>query len=511
MRLNLATRISSTIVGLLILALLSVAVAAFSAWRVAQHMDNLVSGNVPNLLVAQSLESALLEQRGRISSYILDGGNPVWLNELNRLKPAFVRRLNRAKESATTVAQRECLKRIETAYLVYDAMREEVLEMYQHGDVDGATWVQLTELTDLYEEVHGQCDQFVWINERAINEQSADATREMRNLSILVATCVALTVVCGGSLGWQFFSGVVVPVRNMAAEARGFSSEVYIDTNEMPEDELSAVGHYLRALMSDVSEARSDLHRSRMQLISSEKLAAVGKIAASVAHEIRNPLTSMKMWLSSIRKSLGDNPDVVQKFTIVSEEINRLEDIVRNFLQFSRPPAPNLGVLNVSTVVDATLNLLRQTLETRKIRVVRLDGSTLLPVMADPDQLRQVLINLFNNSIDAMNNGGELQVTIECVPLFDGRPAVVVRVKDTGGGMPADVQARIFEPFFTTKDDGTGLGLSIGVRIMAQLNGRLVLDSSTSQGTTFSVWIPVAVGYSGEFPILSDLIEAATR
>jgi signal transduction histidine kinase len=434
----------------------------------------------------------------------LDGGNPAWLEELNRLKPNFNRQLRLAKDVARSDWQRESLARIETACLVYDTTRSEVVEMYQQRDVGGATVIQLTEIRDLGDEAQALCEEFLINNERAIGDRSHAAQNEVQRLALLVGSCVLLTIGTGAVLGWQFFTNILKPVRSMAAEARGFANEDYVDTTEMPEDELSTVGHYLRALMSDVSEARSDLQRSRRQLISAEKLAAAGKIAASVAHEIRNPLTSMKMWLSSLRRSASDNADMQHKFDIVSEEISRLEEIIHSFLEFARPPAPRLSVHNVSSIIDATLELLHQNLEVRRIRLMRADDTTLLPVMADPDQLRQVLINLFNNSIEAMPSGGELKVSVECVPLFDGRPAVVVRVSDSGCGMPADVQAHVFEPFFTTKDDGTGLGLSIGARIMALLNGRLVLDSSTNKGTTFSVWIPVAVGYSGEYPVRVD-------
>ena len=124
--------------------------------------------------------------------------------------------------------------------------------------------------------------------------------------------------------------------------------------------------------------------------------------------------------------------------------------------------------------------------------MARDDAEHLPPVMADADQLKQVLINVLDNAVEATNEDGEIQITIDtgCEP--DDRSMVVVRVQDTGRGMPQDVRERIFEPFYTTKDDGTGLGLCIAAQIMARHGGRLVLESSTRRGTTFAVWIPIA-------------------
>ena len=114
-------------------------------------------------------------------------------------------------------------------------------------------------------------------------------------------------------------------------------------------------------------------------------------------------------------------------------------------------------------------------------------------VMADADQLKQVLLNLLGNAADSMACGGEIHITCHAERDADGRPMVVVRICDTGSGMPQDVQHRIFEPFFSTKEKGTGLGLCIAAQIMARHDGGLVLESSTEKGTTFAIWVPIAL------------------
>ena len=146
-----------------------------------------------------------------------------------------------------------------------------------------------------------------------------------------------LTLLLGGFLLWLFFYRVLFPLRGMVADAQLYRGDRHASDKGSEEDELRMMGNHLRNLMSDVSDTRSRLERSRNQLLVAEKLASVGKLAASVAHEIRNPLTAMKMWLFSIQEAVQGNADLGRKLGIISEEIARLESIVRDFLEFSRP------------------------------------------------------------------------------------------------------------------------------------------------------------------------------
>jgi signal transduction histidine kinase len=262
-------------------------------------------------------------------------------------------------------------------------------------------------------------------------------------------------------------------------------------------DELHLIGNHLRNLLSDMSDTRSQLERSHDRLAAVQKLASVGKLAACVAHEIRNPLTAIKMWLFSIQESTQGDAELGRKLGIVSEEIMRLENIVRRFLEFSRPPAIRCQPLDVCAVIRQTLELLGPRLAEANVTVEQTCKGELPRVMADAAQLKQVLLNLLGNAVDAMPGGGEIRVDSTTARDADGQPMVVVRVCDSGSGMPRDVQDRVFEPFFTTKENGTGLGLCIAAQVMARHDGALVLESSTEMGTTFAVWIPTAAENRG--------------
>ncbi len=307
----------------------------------------------------------------------------------------------------------------------------------------------------------------------------------------LVGISMVLMAVLGALLIWLFFHGVLLPLRRMAADARRFSGEDAIAKGRPP-DELHTVGHYLRALMSEIADTRTNLALSRSQLFHVERLATAGKLAASMAHEIRSPLTAIKMWLFAIRTALGPNADLHRKFDIVSEEIARLESMVRNFLEFPRPAASALRPQCIAAVLDKTVDLARHRIRQSRLTFQRDKPQELPPVLADPQQLEQVFLNLLNNAVEATAEGGEIRLLTAFERDRDNAEYVIVRVQDTGSGIPEASREQIFDPFYTTKENGTGLGLYIAAQIMTQLGGRLVLEGSTPAGTTFAAWVPTA-------------------
>ena len=492
MRFTLEKKLSTAVLGVIVLAVLSSVVAVLSSWHLGRLMEQTVDENLASVRAAEELEIAVLEQRGFVSSYLLDGGNPKWLDDLREREQGFRVWLDRAHKTAHTYEERGILTELEKVYRQYDAARDEVVSLYDQGEAGAATKLLVNDVAFHYTEAYKLCESFIAANERYVNRTVVDVRRQIRWVLMGGGACVLLTIGLGVVLLWLFFYGVVFPVRAMVAEAHGFVGKTPSEDHPLPTDELRAVGVYLRNLMSDVMDTRTTLDRSRRELKDAEKLASVGKLAASVAHEIRNPLTAIKMWLFSIQKDVGGSESLDRKFGIVSEEIGRLESIVRNFLEFSRPPELKLAVESVSTILDKTLELSEPRIAAEKIRLLREDAPNLPLVLADREQLRQVLLNLLNNAAEA--GGEEGQISVVTTEERDPREhkMVVVRVSDSGPGIPEEVSRRIFEPFFSTKDEGTGLGLCIAARIMARHEGRLVLESSNERGTTLAIHIPAA-------------------
>ncbi|MGH7137475.1 MAG: histidine kinase dimerization/phospho-acceptor domain-containing protein, partial [Pirellulales bacterium] len=390
---KLSTKISVTIVGVLLLALLSSGAALVTAWQVGELMEGAAEESLPNVRAAEGLELALLEQQGWVLSYTLEPGKRDWLTQLEARKPPFERWLREAQQSVRTENETLILARLRRAYDKYDDARNEVVRLFSAGKIDDARTLLMGDASRRYEEVYSLCKDYIAANMRSIEEAGAQAKRRIRTDTLLVAGSVALTLVLGSGLFWQFYSGVLRPLRTMLAEAQGFRQLVAGDAIPS-DDEPRAVGAYLRLLMSDVADARTTLEESRDRLRHAEKLASVGKLAASVAHEIRNPLTSIKMWLFLLRNSTQPGPDALEGFDTVAREIDRLEHVVRNFLEFTRPPPMVLRPCRLNELIDATLQLIGHRLSHRNIALERTSGCQECAVMADPDQLKQVLLNL---------------------------------------------------------------------------------------------------------------------
>ncbi len=491
MHFSLASKISLAILGVLLLAVLSSVVAIFSAYRFEGLQKTVVEDNLASVRAAEELEVALLEQRGYVSSYILDGGNTRWLEELDRRRESFDRWIGLARSTARSDKERQILDRLEVVEKTYAEMRDSVVKLYDAGDEQQAKEVLLHEVVNLYEQTYAVCEEFIEANTELVEANSADVRRQVVWVRLVVTVSFVATLLLGLALLWLFFRGVIFPLRAMAADARVAAGANLPGESNARRDELLELGHQVQLLMSNVEETRSDLKQSRTQLAHAEKLAAVGKLAASVAHEIRNPLTAMKMWLFSLRRDLDSRDDLRKKLEVVSEEIGRLEKIVSSFLEFSRPPQLKLERLDIDDMLDKILELQKYRFEEQEIQVLRQNAEHLPEVLGDAEQLRQVFVNLINNAVEAMTPGGELRVATATMSR-GGREMLVATLADTGSGMPQDVQERIFEPFFTTKPEGTGLGMCIAASIMARHGGALNLESSDIRGTTWTVWIPLA-------------------
>ena len=502
MRLRLATKFSATILGVLALSISSSVLALYAAWRIQYRMEEAHKETLPSVR-AEDIEIILLERNTLVTSYLLDQGNPVWRNRLRQLQRQFQDWITKVRSSASVPEEEAALvRRLEKTWADLDARQQEAIKLHNQGNADKAKSLLLTEVNGrLSKEAYDLCDRIITVNDRYISEIVARADRRICVTTWMVGISVALTLGLSGMLIWLFFYRVIFPLRGMMADAQLFRFDRRDGGPRPDEDELRTMGNHLRDLMSDMTDTRSRLERSRLRLLTAEKLASVGRLAATVAHEIRNPLTAIKMWLFSIQEAAEGNADLCRKLGIISEEITRLESIIRKFLEFSRPVELKCQPQKVGLVIGQTLGLLEPRLKEGKIRVTCEPTGGLPAILADADKLKQVLINLLGNAADAMVQGGEIRLATTLEKDADGRRMVVVRICDTGPGIPQDVQSRIFEPFFTTKDTGTGLGLCIAAHIMARHGGSLVLESSTSSGTTFAVWMPIVPeGTHGQDP-----------
>jgi signal transduction histidine kinase len=267
----------------------------------------------------------------------------------------------------------------------------------------------------------------------------------------------------------------------------------------------------LKAFSSQMEErvrrATAELEETQKQLFQSEKLAALGKLSAGIAHEIRNPLTSIKILIHSLVDEMATEASREKDLRVIESEIQRVNKIIKQFLDFARPREPALEPTDILEVLQQTANLLSYEMEAQEISLQRSFPPELPRVLADKEQMMQVFLNLMLNAIQAMPQGGELCIAAR-LPGDGPQPAkekrlmgkggrgnfVEISIADTGVGIPEEIKGKLFEPFFSTKEEGIGLGLSIAQRIVEQHGGRIRAESISRKGATFFVELPVSTG-----------------
>jgi two-component system NtrC family sensor kinase len=268
--------------------------------------------------------------------------------------------------------------------------------------------------------------------------------------------------------------------------------------NEMTQSLRQArveIRRLMEGLEHQVEERTAALRAAQTQLIQSEKMASLGKLAASIAHEINNPLSGILTTAKLLLRTLQEGPvddrsraSFTRQLALVERETQRCTAIVRNLLDFARQREPTLKATDVDACLDEALSLVRNQIAIQGIVLDRRrDGVP--PVQGDYGQLRQVFLNVILNACEAMGHGGTLTVATRPAT---GAAAVEVEIADTGTGIAPEHLSKIFDPFFTTKEKGTGLGLSVVYGVVERHGGKIDLSSEVGKGTTMRIHLPVA-------------------
>jgi signal transduction histidine kinase len=261
-----------------------------------------------------------------------------------------------------------------------------------------------------------------------------------------------------------------------------------ISTTTLKDGKGNIVGALV--VISDLSEVKELEGKVRQ----ADKLTALGTMAAGMAHEIKNPLSSMKV-LSQLMEKKFEDAEFRRKFTdIMPREIGRIDRIVESLLGFARATTPRFEPVSVSAVLDEALKLLEEQIKSAEVKVIR-EYADLPLITADQQQLMQVFLNLLLNALQAMPEGGELRVVTRPKKIEEGWiKSVSIEITDTGHGIPAEHLNALFDPFFTTKHGGTGLGLTIAHSIIDSHQGTIEVRSAKGKGSTFTIVLPVEQG-----------------
>jgi C4-dicarboxylate-specific signal transduction histidine kinase len=243
-------------------------------------------------------------------------------------------------------------------------------------------------------------------------------------------------------------------------------------------------------LETRVEQRTQELRDTQAQVIRAEKLAIVGRLAASVAHEVNNPLQAIALHLQLVTEE-GLSEVAEEQMVVVRQELDRIARIVQRLLEFQRPKQVDRTQQNITKLLDEVLALAGKQLQQKKVSVQRDEPETLAPILANGDQLKQVFLNLVLNAAEAMPGGGHLQISI-----CQNDDNINLSFNDTGHGLTPKVMEHLFEPFFSARHEGTGLGLAVSHEIITAHNGTMSAANRAEGGATFTVDLPI--GRSGE-------------
>jgi signal transduction histidine kinase len=318
-----------------------------------------------------------------------------------------------------------------------------------------------------------------------------------QNARFMILTTVITVLLVTSAISLFMFFMINRPVKTLVdTMRRAQEGDLEVRVAPRSKDELGTLGRSFDEMISRLEETSTEVARlHREQMTRAERLASIGEMAASVAHEIKNPLAGLAGATQILSGSFGPDDS---RYPVVQEMLkltDRLDKTIRDLLSFAREAEPNWEEANLNDVVEETLFFIRRE-EAQDSQGVAMELDPEIPeVPMDPQQMQQVLLNLIINARHAVGPGGRVTVSTAAAPTAragenqDGGPYVEVCVRDDGPGMDAETQVAIFKPFFTTKNQGTGLGLPISRKIVEAHGGVVHVESAPGRGSAFYVWL----------------------
>lgn len=489
--------LQSTIIAVLLLIL-----GASGAWYVLwlQHQNSeLLDVNVASIRAAEEIELIIREMRHELEQFRLT-------QDHSRLEEA----LEKKQDLDSWVDQAHALSRSDSEKAFVGEIRRGLDQFFRHlgqeieasGGSPSMDIIQRLVEDTLTQQVLPNAHQCLDLNEQELqnsNEQNKAMAERLALALLLLGTCGAIAgLVAGYGVARGISRSVLqlsLPIRDVAGKLDQVVGPIDITADPSFAD-LETV---LQTMSAKVGAVVDQLQARHREVIRADQLAAVGQLAAGLAHELRNPLMCMKTLVQSSRRRSQDAHLDADDVRILDEEITRLEKLLQAFLDFARPASLETQDVDLADVVRRTVEFLSKKAEVRDIAIeCRLPEGPLL-VEADATQLRQVLLNLLLNALDVVDNrgtiwidaiaDGDAQVSLNTDGL--SQTCVYLRVSDNGPGLPPDGRDRIYEPFFSTKDTGLGLGLAISQRIIDAHGGQLVAFDREGGGAVFEIQLPV--------------------
>ncbi len=481
---------------------LLLALGVMAAWSVqSQHLrsSELIAHEVHGILAAQDLYIAMREIRHQLQQYGRSRDTR-HLDEVQQIREKAVSYMTYAETHSLTDPERQAMQVIRHAWGDFTDHFQEFVANAPEPKIESEAAIDrlLADISDVVK----PADHFLAMNRNVVdttNEANRHTAEQSRQGFLLLGITGGAAGLIAGLLIARGVSQSIVQLDVSVRGAAGRMSDIVGPVKISRSGGFRELEAGLQEVESHITTIVERLQQRELEVLHSEQLAAIGQLAAGLAHELRNPLMPMKMLV----QGAIDRDDGVglngEQLLVVEEEITRLEHSIQDFLDFARPPTLEKSPLDIRLVVEQTVELVSGRADRQRVQI--LDDFPDEPVMveADPAQLRQVVLNLLLNALDAMPDGGRIDVTISRTrsphgqnksETVSGKAWTLLSIHDSGEGFATEIIDRLFEPFSSTKETGTGLGMSICRRIVEAHGGIITASNSPQGGAVIDVSLP---------------------
>lgn len=451
------------------------AFTAVSLFHQHATVGEVLRKNVASRRAATELEECLLDILALLKNRV---------ESVEALHDRAIRHLRLIEAMAEQPEEKNLSSRLEESFAVYLSHWKSMPARGQSGH-DKA----VKEATNLLENnLLKTCDELLQFHSRRIEDTTEQHELALRQLAWGIAGVSGLGGIAGLALGFGLARGLSQSIQRLQVQIQGAAESL---GEESPAVVLTGVGELgdlheqMDRLSKRIEEIVQRLHEREREVLRAEQLAAVGQLATGVAHEIRNPLTSIKMLVQASLEEPAPSL-AAEDLRIIEQEIRRMERSLKAFLDFARPPKLERRPVDLLNLIQGVINLTRGRAEKQGVRVVVNANAATVPMVADGEQVQQVLVNLMLNALDAMPTGGTL--TIHVVGFASG--GAEIKVCDTGPGIAPDLLTRLFQPFVSGKETGLGMGLVISRRIVENHGGTIAAANPPEGGACFTIVFP---------------------
>lgn len=491
---RLLWRLTAPITGMSILLLCVGGIAALYLHLLQRRASQLVADSVASAEAATEIERALNAFRDRLTDFV-ENGKPEQIGLASEHLNAAGKWLEQAQKVEVPAEGEDLMARIHNNFLRVSGLFDEATAIQPRDELVRKAFVvandKLTVKLLLDANEYHQMSQRNLIQGSTQNQETA---HRIGLALILLGVCGATAgLLSGYDIARAIQESIIelsVPVHTAAGQLNEVVGPLRVATTGNIED----LQETLDDMAQRVATVVGQLHEAQRDALRSEQLAALGQLAAGLAHELRNPLTAMKTLVQSAREQEDGQLDA-RDLAVLEEEISRLNRSIQTFLDYARPPKPCRGRVSLREIVDSTLQLVAGRANQQRITLRSEIDDNLPPLFADGDQIKQVLLNLVLNACDAQPGGGVIEIDAQTGGTGNGNGSdekwLTIRVNDEGSGLPENLRERIFEPFTSTKDSGSGLGLSICRRIVEEHGGTISAADRQPRGAVFTVRLPL--------------------